>query len=202
MFRKLLYPVRSFFLILFLIDLHVWTLLHLFLSFLFWSCHLSLWDVSSQTRDWTHAPAVEAWSLNGWTARKSHSTFSCQYLPVLSCLCLPSKHMGKIPNSELIPVQLLQVCLDCWLSSVKTPGFQQPRWLSILLRKSVFSLVHSLLFSKVTISNLLDSLKITFARTTLHQWPWLLHRGINPHKICFELAIPPPQPSPPSTHTH
>ena len=29
-----------------------------------------MWDLSSLTRDWTHAPASEAWSLNHWTARE------------------------------------------------------------------------------------------------------------------------------------
>ena len=33
-------------------------------------CATCLVDLSSPTRDWTHAPAVEAWSPNHWTTRE------------------------------------------------------------------------------------------------------------------------------------
>ena len=37
--------------------------------FFFFSVLHGLRDLSSQTRDGTHAPTVEVWSLNHWTAR-------------------------------------------------------------------------------------------------------------------------------------
>ena len=43
-------------------------LLLLFFKLLATLC--SMWDLSSPTRDQTHAPAVEAWRLNHWTARE------------------------------------------------------------------------------------------------------------------------------------
>ena len=29
-----------------------------------------MWDLSSPTRDQTHAPCIEVWSLNHWTTRE------------------------------------------------------------------------------------------------------------------------------------
>ena len=32
--------------------------------------HCGMWDLGSLTRDWTHAPELEAWGLNHWIARE------------------------------------------------------------------------------------------------------------------------------------
>ena len=37
---------------------------------LFFAMLCGKWDLSSPTKDYTHAPALEAWSLNHWTARR------------------------------------------------------------------------------------------------------------------------------------
>ena len=54
-------------------------------SFFFWSfsfgCSCNIQDLSSLTRDQTHAPAVEVQSLNHWAARKVSS------LPILKSVC-------------------------------------------------------------------------------------------------------------------
>ena len=49
-----------------------------------------MWDLSSPTRDQTHAPAVKVRSLNHWTTRE-----------VPSCQCLK---MGRFHVKMLIPV--------------------------------------------------------------------------------------------------
>ena len=41
--------------------------------FYFFATLFSMWDLSSPAKDWTHNPALEAWSLNHWTIGKSHA---------------------------------------------------------------------------------------------------------------------------------
>ena len=38
----------------------------MFIFFLLWG----MWDLSSQTRDWTHTPYFGTWSLNHWTTQE------------------------------------------------------------------------------------------------------------------------------------
>ena len=55
-----------------------------------------MWDLSSPTRDWTHAPCIKRWSLNHWTAR-----FWTSPLSVLKAhFCFESLHI--IPLKEII----------------------------------------------------------------------------------------------------
>ena len=49
---------------------HIYKCIYLSMQILATPC--SLWDLSSPTRDRTHTPCIEVWSLNHWTARKSH----------------------------------------------------------------------------------------------------------------------------------
>ena len=39
-------------------------------AFCFGSLDMRLWDLSSQTRDWSHSPCIGRWSLNHWTTRE------------------------------------------------------------------------------------------------------------------------------------
>ena len=53
---------------------------YFFFPFSFWPC--GLWDPNSPTRDWTWAPAVEAWRPNHWTARAIPRPPSLTALPI------------------------------------------------------------------------------------------------------------------------
>ena len=44
------------------------TIMLLFYVLVFWPW--GMWDLSFQTRDWTHNPCTGRWSLNFWTARE------------------------------------------------------------------------------------------------------------------------------------
>ena len=41
--------------------------------FFFFATLFSMWDLSFPAKDWTHNPALEAWSLNHWTTGKSQA---------------------------------------------------------------------------------------------------------------------------------
>ena len=46
-----------------------------------------MWDLCSPTRDWTHTPCIERWSLNHWTSRKVPCTsFTTAESMIFLCL--------------------------------------------------------------------------------------------------------------------
>ena len=47
-----------------------------FISFHFLAVLQGMWDLNSLARYWTHAPPLEAWSLNHWTEREAPVTSS------------------------------------------------------------------------------------------------------------------------------
>ena len=46
-----------------------------------WATELnfSIWDLSSLTRDWTHAPCIGTWSFNHWTTREVPAFSFCSF---------------------------------------------------------------------------------------------------------------------------
>ena len=82
---------------------------YLFLVFFFLVALLSIWDLSSPTRDWTRVPCSEVWSLNHWTLREVPLwfMFSCflhlWFTSFLSSSISPSSILSfsNAANSEL-----------------------------------------------------------------------------------------------------
>ena len=69
--------------------------------FFFLAVPHSMQDLSTSARDWTHAPWVEAWSLNHWTARevpRFEFQFQCYHLPFL---CYTFIFVGQFPLSVI-----------------------------------------------------------------------------------------------------
>ena len=56
--------------------------------FFFLAVPRSMWDLSSPTRDRTHTPALEVWSLNHWTAMEVPRTYILKALLIQHFLIL------------------------------------------------------------------------------------------------------------------
>ena len=59
------------------------------LFFFFFAMLYGKWDLSFPTKDYTHAPALEAWSLNHWTSRRVPPTLFME------------PHYGQISSRDL-----------------------------------------------------------------------------------------------------
>ena len=81
--------------------------------FLFWATLLSLWDLSSSTRDWTWASEVKAPSPHHWSARGTaallHFYWLCPVMSDLGRALLPELFSTQHSSSDAEFSVLLQV---------------------------------------------------------------------------------------------
>ena len=85
-----------------LLDWNIWPPIYFILFFSFLTALRGMWDLSSLTRNQTHAPCVGRWSLNQWTTREAPPS------PFRHAVSSLGPTSGRSPTSAEPQVSLIQ----------------------------------------------------------------------------------------------
>ena len=97
----------------------------IFFIFLVLRVPCAIWDLSSQTKDWTPAPWVEGWSLNHWTVWEGPRLHSSLWKDIFTSLYFGVHSLFFFWGGGVIYFLLKDNCFTkfyCFLSKKKQNG--------------------------------------------------------------------------------